>query len=363
MSVTDSVFQAAFSGLIEKHGRRVSVFQQNRVATKGFCYGACLDWFRKVIPPEPPLGKPGVKDRHAIDHTKDSRVDRMLSVHSKGTHGVKTGAGKIQAEAYARADSGKQAVEAERDAAIEARWQEIRDWASRNGCAVSRDRSNYVTATGSRPAEQLKAMGDRMTLMLLDVQNSFGPKFDDALKSAYAARDSWNKAIESGTEGQKLPLVWNAVAKDLNTAAAGKTRRFTDILPVVGDSNARHSSLDEFLVSAFGEPSLRPGRGLQLIVAFSDGENHSMAVHWDMKQQWTLFDPNIGVYSFATRAALLAAFLFIVEKGYVGPDVGLGSGHFWHVFCHTSDIPQASAGSPDNSTRLDIATARAIMAA
>ena len=343
-------FARRFDALIGTTGVRVSDFVQADVSTTGFCTGACIDWFRKVLPLE---DQSSAKDRHAVTEAKPSRVDRMKAVQS--IHVMASNL--VQKDAYEKSDRLTGAVETEMEAALRKQEADFRQKTDPMGLTLTLLPTGLFVVSGDKlqPA-QCKALGDRMTELRLGLKSEFAAKREAASKEAYLQRDRWNDASDKRERGQLLPTAWSALGAELAGQDATKKRRFAAIVPVAGDAVSRYNSLDDYLGSAFGGPDFRAGRGVLLKIDITGTAGHSIAIHWERLNRWFLFDPNIGVYRFSTRVQILSVLLLMLEEFYVN----LGSGHYWHAFALTSQSPQPVVAQIDPQVRVDISNARSL---
>jgi hypothetical protein len=320
--------------------RKWAVPDQTRALVKGgFCHGASLDWLRKVIQREDAA-------RYTITHRKWSRVSRMVDTHLQ----EKVARPAARDAVGARADAEIAAATDARTAALEQAKRLLIDWAEGNGCTVALDANGGIKSIQPSTAE-IGAMIDAKFAEYDEMKKQARARASEK----FAASNAKVKAFNEATPGQELGILWSDIARQLGTDA-GKTRKFSGMIPAAGSASSNYADLKSFLIEAVAAPAFIPGRGILLSFDFVPEPGHTIAAHRESADNYVLFDPNLGVFRCKSLEKFVIALVVLIEECYLAPapketKTSLGSSHYWHVFCRTGGFVPGTAKT--NSSGID----------
>jgi len=299
--------------------------EETKVAvTGGYCEGASLVWLRLSLDKDVLL--PSKKDAALVSLMAQTQVQLKLvkAAEKKATEK------RIHEEADEKEERWFNQAE-------HALYTAFFIWCDELGCAYrvkfSEDSGPIITVVPG-PESQLDigtiAKINRRAAAL--AQRKKAKKLTEGAKHEYIKRAAkrWNE----GTRLRPFTEAWDRIAEGV----AG----FDEMVPVTADDGKTDSCISDFVCRAIAHPSFSVGRGLLITFrtgfhsALAQPVGHSIAILKRADGKYSIFDPNLGVYSVEGRYKLIGAIILLLIDGYGRRT--LDKQDNWTLFCKTDDL-------------------------
>ena len=308
----------------------------------GYCFGACMTWLTLALAKERPT---------VINHEDPLLVKRMAKGSVKYDKAHRDAAVRLRdraqmgsSEQYGQIEDRRQKEwDTAEDEAYTALEQENQKWGDR------------FSKAADHPVLQKKMAEVRIRLdaALKEAETEIKARKLQAQTLAQGKADRAVQAVSAEvTPEQVVKVAWGILKRKEATSYTGA------LTPVKHVEGGHLKTVGDFVCELLQAPAFTDGRGM--IVSFTTGTSgtvgkqpsvfepagHAVAMHRLDKDNYWLFEPNLGVYRLKSRQLLIYALVLILADGYNKRHLGDDSAI---VFCKTSETFPAQDGAATNA--------------
>lgn len=271
-------------------------------ADGGVCFGICLDWLRRVV----------ARRAEAGYDTADSKIRRAVAVQSAYDN-------TAPAASNARHKVAVAGVKTDMDQEVAVLQKKVRDAYSAGQKKYSDVSFVKENTRDAAQAAELQKELDSIQAMLNKVQ-AMGNSGSPQVNAIFDKADKRVADLESARRARSpLANMWPDLPEVLAGSGAHANKKFGDLEVALSVPKGRYSSGADVARQLLQGDLFGAGRGA--LVGFSGSPGHSIALHRSNTSQVVLFDPNVGIYQFASSSCG-AALDALVTKGY--PELAAG---------------------------------------